>query len=151
MKIIFSKRPGNLISWLIRKWIKKPYSHTAFMFNLFETDLVFESSVEGVNVVTKQDFMIKNIIVKEYDISELVNKDLMLKYLFSNIDGGFSFLAFVGILFKNKTIGMDGEKEMICSEFVARALGIKNVDLDHIDPYEVEAYILKKLNDKPSV
>lgn len=148
MKIIFSKRPGNLISWLIRKWIKKPYSHTAFSVNLFNTDLIFESSVEGVNVVTINDFLIKNEIVKEYDISELVKKELLMQYLFSNIDGGFSFISFVGIFFKNKTIGMDGEKEMICSEFVARAIGMDAVDLDHVSPKEVEDYILKRFKNE---
>lgn len=148
MKIIFSKRPGNLISWLIRKWIKKEYSHTAFLINLFDTDLVFESSIEGVNVVTLSDFLIKNEIVKEYDISKYIQKELLMKYLFSNIDGGFSFISFLGIFLKNKTIGMDGEKEMICSEFVARAIGVDSVDLDHISPKDIEDYILKRFNDE---
>lgn len=148
MKIIFSKRPGNLISWLIRKFIKKEYSHTAFLVDLFGINLIFESSLEGVNVVTLEDFLIKNKIVKEYDITKIVNKDLLMRYLFSNIDGGFSFISFVGILFKNKTIGMDGEKEMICSEFVARAIGVNSVDLDHISPSDVEAYILKRLSNE---
>lgn len=142
MKIIFSQRPGNLVSWLIRKYIGKNYSHTAIMTSLYGVDIILESSLDGVNIVTLNKFNKKNKIVKEIDISRVVSNELVMGYAFKNIDMGFSFLAFVGIILKNKTIGEDEERFQICSEFVARAIGLSG-ELDHITPKDIEKEIAK--------
>lgn len=143
MKLIFSKRNGNIISWLIRKYIKCDYSHTAIVIELYGINLVLESSFEGVNVVTLDKFLEKNTVIKEIKLQQSTYTDSVISYIFKNIDKGFSFSAFIGIIFKKKTIGDDGEKYMICSELVARAFGMSG-DLDHITPLDVELFFSRE-------
>lgn len=120
------------------KFMGKPYSHCAYLFTLYGVELVLEASIlGGVRIVTVDHFMKNTKIAASYAVSDERGLAL-LKYGIKNLGDKYGFWSIVGIALGVVSIGKDGGNTHICSELIARGLGLQHHDLDHITVDELE-------------
>lgn len=138
MIILTTRRTFNLISWLFRWFMGTPYSHCAFIIELYGTEVVIEASLMGgVKMVSADNFFIHNKIVKTYAVKE-GKGDQLLKYSLEQLGDDYSLLSLLGIVSGIATVGKDGHNSFICSELIARGLGLEHHNLDHITVEELD-------------
>ncbi len=140
----FSTRK-TLLAWLIRKAERTPYSHVYVRYwNPFiEEHVVLHAAGFNVHFSTLDRFLAeKNIIIQEYDIP-LDSKDQLKAIIkFSTRMAGASYgsTQLLGMGWARILKGMtnkshknpfkDGEKTMVCSEFVAHILNLAGYKVD---------------------
>lgn len=144
--IIGFSRPKtyNPLSWAIMKFLGTTYSHTYIVFTVNSTgqQVVYQANRHGVNCIEYENFKKINVIIEEIPVS-LNNRTSALKFCIDHLGKSYSILTLFAILF-NVKFG-DGTKYFICSELVARALGIERKNIDNITPLELKTIIEKGL------
>ena len=127
----------HLTSWLISKFIGAKYSHTAIVFRMKETgqDIVFHATRKGVYPVLLDDFRAKNKVIESKIILGEKREKKALHFCIEHLGTKYGFSTILSILFNIKF--SDGNKRLICSELVAKALDLNLENLDQIDPKEL--------------
>jgi hypothetical protein len=141
MYVVFSTNP-SLPSKLIRKYLKKDYSHIAICdySNDFSSWLITEASHGEVKPVELENWLEKNKVVKLYKWHKTPTK-IQLKWLAKQFDKSYSFVALPLI-----ALGFyygDGDLKHICSELVAKFFGFSN--RENVTPSKVEDIINNKI------
>jgi len=135
IKVGFSYRKGNVMSWLIRKLTSSDVSHTwlAIVDPYFgDETLIMEAGFAGWQMVSYQEFLRKNTIVTIVEPVVPLNEGLRMaaRWLGSpyDITGLFgAFIVVVGHWFKRKWKNpLDNPKSMFCSEAIIRILQISS-------------------------
>jgi len=137
-------RSFKFSSWLITKVLGTKYSHTFLIFNIFENNIVFEADRYGVRAVNLELFLKKNYVIKNKVMEDTTAMD-GLKYCLNHLGKKYSFISNFAILFGFKF--KDNERKFICSELVARAIGINIKNLDLVTPKDIEYYLWRKLDE----
>jgi hypothetical protein len=127
--LIFTHRPRNLASWLIKKLLRTKYSHVAIQIRARDKEpKIYHSSMAGVERLTTQQFLKKNKVVYKKTLNIPVTSIAdIVRYCKSMLGRPYGYLTILGIFLEvtfgilNK-IGEDGNRTLICSEFAARAL-----------------------------
>ena len=126
-----------MFSWLITKFIKAKYSHAFICIPIHEIDahVVFEANRHGVNAISLEKWTEKNQIIDfmEVDDREAINR--AHSFAIEHLHVRYSMVAILAIAFNIRF--RDGKRSMICSEFVARAIGAEVKDIDTLDPKEL--------------
>ena len=137
MKLVFStKKKWNFISWAIKLVMGTSYSHVGLCYTLFGQDIVVEATgLHGVRIISKEKFHKENKIIVAMDVNSSKAKKAFT-YCLGEMGDGYSWGALFGILLKKDKIGDDKEHKFQCSELMARAFGIKDKNLDHMDVKE---------------
>lgn len=124
-------------SWAIKKYLKSDFYHTYLYFP--DLGIIWESTVEGVNVSKRVDWLETHKVVCEHVVEVLEGRmDEILTFCEKRKGTGYGFGQYITILLNLKRD--NGLRRTICSEFVARAAKkeLKIVgNLDKIDPREV--------------
>ena len=144
MMIVYFSTPFkfNLVSWLIKKFLGTKYSHASIMFELGDRFIVFEASHGDVHMIEHTNWLVKNKVIKSFTIQKTPEEQRdILNYLIDNCQDKYGILTLFGILL-NVKLGKDGDKRFICSELVAKALGLS--DNDFITPKDLEKMIEEK-------
>ena len=130
----------NWLSNLMRQKMNKPYSHVFMLFECNNQLLVLQATRVGVAALGYDAFKAKKKIIGLKKITNLIQADAAFDYCIKKLGTPYGFLAIIAI-----GLGIhyeDGEKTLICSEYVSRALGIDPEKLpDLITPADVEAAI----------
>lgn len=131
----------HLFSWLISKFLGAKYSHSAIVFKIEQTGqfLVFQATRKGVYPIEYSKFKAKNHIIEYVEINQDHLEEYALRYCIDHIGTQYDFLDVILIALNIKY--SNGEKRMICSELVARAIGFNGHHLDQIDPKELKELI----------
>lgn len=128
----------NFLSRLMCKAMSQQYSHVFLLFEIADRKLVFHCTRHNVNVMGWEEFQKHNKIIKMVERS--VQYAEALDYSISKLGTPYGYLAVIAI-----ELGIhfeDGEKTLICSEFVARALGLDfNKLSDLITPKDIDEAI----------
>lgn len=144
MIIVYLSTPFkfNIVSWLIKKFLGTKYSHASISFELSDRVVVFEASHGEVHMVEYTNWLMQNKIIKSFTIQKNAEEQRdILNYLIDNCNDKYGSLTLLGILFNTK-LGIDGDKKFICSELVAKALGLS--DNDKTTPRDLEKLIEEK-------
>lgn len=136
----------NPLSYLIKWYLDVPYSHSYLKWtdpNL-ERTIIYEASHLFVHYIEFNNWLAKNNIIYEFsiDLDENKHKELM-QFCIDNCSKPYNFTTLIDFVFKTN-YGNDGESSYICSELVARALSID--DIDQIDPKTLYNLVLEKFN-----
>jgi uncharacterized protein YycO len=127
----------NIFSNLIASKIGKPYSHIFMVYQWNSEMVVLHATGRGVNALEWERFKRGNTVVKLVEITDEERTKKAFKYCISRLGQKYGFLAVIAI-----GLGIhyeDGEKTLICSEYVARALDIKFDKLDDlVTPADIE-------------
>ena len=128
---------NSFVSKLIATKLGKTYSHVFMLFECNGEMLVLHATGKGVNALSWDVFKKTNTIVKLVEITDCQKIQYAFKYCVSKLGRPYGFLAIIAI-----GLGIhyqDGEKTLICSEYIARALDIKFDKIDDlIDPSDIE-------------
>jgi hypothetical protein len=120
MYILFTyPQKFKLFAWLISKYEKVPFSHTALLYYEPRVDrwIVFQASHGRVHCVGFEAFKLEAEIVHMVGVEESVPA---IQFIVDNLQKPYSIVQLFKIFFK---IGKDkGSKSFICSELVARAI-----------------------------
>lgn len=115
----------------------KQYSHVFLLFACNNQLLVLQATRAGVAALSYETFKTHNTIVGLKRVEIAQQADDAFAYCVKKLGTPYGFLAVIAI-----GLGIhyeDGEKTLICSEYVARALGIDPDKLpDLITPADVE-------------
>lgn len=147
--IVFSKPLKQKIgSDLISLSEKRPYSHAAIVFNWEDEKMIFQSSHGMVNVISFQNFIATNNIVKSYyyDIDHDTNTKL-IRFIQRRLGAPYGFfqLLIIGLmkLIQVKSLSKrfylqlkNGHDEFICSELALAVADIidSRIDISNIQP-----------------
>lgn len=135
-QVVFSFN-DNWFSQKIKRFLKKEYSHVALLFNVENEKIILHVTRHGVHALSWQNFQKHNkiILIKNIECQERVKR--AFSYCIDKLGTPYGFLAILAI-----ELGIhyeDGEKTLICSEYVARALEMPFDKLpDLINPAEIE-------------
>ncbi len=128
----------NIVSKIIATKLGKGYSHVFMLFECNGEMLVFQATEKGVNARSWNSFRSVNKIVKLIEVKDPTRIQKAFHYCATRLGITYGFLAIIAI-----TLGIhysDGEKTMICSEYVARALDMDfHKAQDLVDPADIEA------------
>jgi hypothetical protein len=123
-------------AWIIKMRLKTTYSHVAIIVTdpLTEVDEVFQADSRGVGPEELSNFLThaKIIKTKELELSDSEFKKMMI-FIRKNQGRGYSEAGAIAAtipLLRSIGIGMDGDHEFICSEFVVRSLQATGGRLD---------------------
>lgn len=123
----------KLFSWLIRMYQGGTnYSHVYIKFNMPVGDdsvpMVWEASYGEVHLITYENFLKRNKAVYEFELKcELENWMDMLKFMLSKLQKPYGKKTIIGLLLYDAfgwRLWSDGSESFICSEAVARLLGM---------------------------
>ena len=155
INVIFSKAKAwyKIGSKVIAETEKRDYSHVALLFEFDNQKFIIQASGHYVNMVTYDNFLRDNVVIYKVPIILYNIQYSNLLYFCMNKLGTYYSKLQLLLLSVKKLFGLEinynnGDKAMICSEFVIRALesGMKlNVKKkrDYITPSDVET-ILKE-------
>lgn len=133
----------SIVSELIAKKMGKGYSHTFIVFECNDEMLVLHATGKGVNALPWDGFKNANKIVKLVEINDPIKSKKAFKYCISRLGIPYGYLAIVAI-----GLGIhyeDGEKTLICSEYVAKAFDLQFDQLDDlVTPADIENNLDKK-------
>lgn len=128
---------NNLFSRLISVKLGKGYSHTFMIFEWNGHKIVLHATAKGVNAISWERFKAANKIVKLVEYNNCEKGEKAFRYCISRLGQHYGYLAILAI-----ALGIhyeDGEKTLICSEYVARALEMKfDKKLDLVTPADIE-------------
>lgn len=143
-KVGFSRpKKTKILSSLIMKFMNTNYSHTYLVFDVGSTGqkIIYQANRRGVHCLEYENFKEKNTIVDEIDVPA-GNITEALRFCISSLGKSYSLLTLFAIALNIK-FG-DGSKGYICSELVARALGLDVPNLDTITPLEIRTLLQNK-------
>lgn len=127
----------NPFSWLIKQKLGKEYSHVFLLFEVEGEMLVLQATRHGVHALSLQTFLQKNKIIKLIKLEDQQKIRKAYSYCVAKLGSSYGFLDIIAI-----ALGIhyqDGEKTLICSEYVARALDFQpNKIPDLITPEDIE-------------
>lgn len=127
----------SIISELIAKKMGKGYSHIFMVFEWNGQKMVLHATGKGINALLWDRFKKANTIVKMIELNDPVRNQKAFNYCISRLGQPYGFLAILAI-----GLGIhyqDGEKTLICSEYVARALDLQFDKIDDlITPADIE-------------
>ena len=128
---------NTAVSRLIAARMGKGYSHVFMLFQCNGEMIVMHATGRGVNAMSWVEFQKQNHIVKMIELPCDERSAKAFTYCVSKLGTTYGFLAIVAI-----GLGVhyqDGEKTLICSEYVAKALDLKfdKVD-DLVTPADIE-------------
>lgn len=133
------------LAWLIRTAEKTPYSHCYIRyFNHFVgQEYVLHAAGSSVHLTEYSQFLNdKNIVIEEFDIplEDLMALKKVIKFSLSQNGKPYGIFQLLGMAWVRFLKGMtgksfknpfhDGQKTMVCSEFVAYILNILNFKID---------------------
>lgn len=128
----------SFISNLIATKMGKQYSHVFMVFEWNGSMMVLHATGRGVSAVEWSRFSTTNTIIKIVEIKDEVRALKAFKYCISRLGQMYGFLAIIAI-----GLGIhyqDGEKTLICSEYVARALDLQFDKIeDSVTPADIES------------
>jgi hypothetical protein len=136
----------DIVSMMIMWGNRAFYSHIAICYADAEgTEMVFHATGEGVSTLTLEDMLVDHVIVERKTIRLRCSEEAFYGYVAGAVGKDYSESQFAGFIFPYRWIAWivgDGEREMICSELIARVLkrfaGYKfDRDLDFISPKEI--------------
>ena len=131
IRVGFSIRNGNALSWLIRKLTKSPVSHTWLLYYSedFQCDMVLEATVEGFRTLPLEAFKAQGstviqIFAPKYSLDAgfaAMKDDIGERY---DVDGLLgAFIPIMGAWFKRKWHNpFHSSKELFCSEAVTKCM-----------------------------
>lgn len=129
----------NSFSWLIKQKMGTQYSHVFLLFSYNDEQLVLHATRHGVNAMSYLIFQEDNKIVGLIKLEDQYKIKKAFHYCVSKLGTEYGFLDILAI-----GLGIhyeDGEKTLICSEYVARALDFEPGKLpDLITPKDLENY-----------
>jgi hypothetical protein len=109
------------------------------LFEMHGEMVVLHATGKGVTALSWDRFKAKNKIIKLIEMADEERGRSAFKYCITRLGQQYGFLAILaiglGIHYK------DGEKTLICSEYVARALNLKFDNLDLITPVDIEGTV----------
>jgi uncharacterized protein YycO len=121
VELIFSYKPYNFGSWLIRQHQEAPYSHTCIRFfsNYMEMELIYEANHSGVRILPYSTWQKESNVVTaiaRFEVSEEMFRR-KLQRAFYRLEKPYGVSTLLGILMKGElNIGLDGDRSFICSE-----------------------------------
>lgn len=128
---------NHMISKLIATKIHRGYSHVFMTFDWNGTKMVLQANRRGIEALPYDRFYPANTIVKMVKINDQDKANKAFRYCVSKLGRPYGFLAIVAI-----GLGIhyeDGNKTLICSEYVARALDLKFDKIeDLVTPGDIE-------------
>ena len=135
----------DFVSRAIMAWTGVPYSHIAICYNQEGTDYLFHAYGKGVCLDRLDTYLQDHQIVGRKPVTLACDPESFLGYVSGAVGKDYSEAQFLGFIFPYKWIMKlvgDGERELVCSELVARVLTkFSNYtfaeDLDFLDPREV--------------
>lgn len=68
-------------AWLIRTWLKRPFSHVYLRFNIEGVDCVFHATGKGLHLMPYAKFTQSVTVIKEFDLAVGERTDSALKRL----------------------------------------------------------------------
>ena len=104
------------------------------LFDIMGKQVVLHATHKGVNAISLSKFQSENTILKLIEIKDQDKIQKAFSYCIDVLGTPYGYLDIIAI-----TLGLkykDGEKTLICSEYVAKALGLS--DDDGITPSDVE-------------
>lgn len=141
--IIGFSRPKkfNLFSFIARLYQgMAPYSHAYMVIKSESLSrlIVYEASHGEVHFESMGNWLPKNIVTHEFKFMVTPERYVQLmQFCIDHANRPYSILAILAMPFTKK---VDGKKAFICSELVARAIGM-NGNLDTITPREILKYL----------
>lgn len=141
---VSAEKEPDFVSRQIMKYMGAPYSHIFFIHKGKHIGV----DGKGVNVVD-MDFFLKDHMIMG---SEFIDLEWSEEYFLGWVEGNkgkeYSESQYLGFIFDGvKSLFSDGSKELICSEFVARALDYSSPrvldylrfgwDFDYVSPKEL--------------
>lgn len=143
MNILFvTKKKFNLVSWIIKKYMRAEYSHVAVTINIYDNEMVIESTgIKDTRMVTLESFLEKNTVIESVECNKKNDKLKIINYLLKQLGKQYSYKSLIGILLGIDSWGNDGAGGFICTELIARALGIEDDNLDQINLNELMEYL----------
>jgi uncharacterized protein YycO len=133
-------RHNSFVSRLIAAKLGKPYSHVFMLFDCNGETLVLQATGRGINALSWDVFKSSNCVIEILEVKDEEKAAKAFKYCISKLGRPYGFLAIIAI-----GLGLhysDGEKTLICSEYVTRALDLKfNKDEDLVTPADVRGQV----------
>lgn len=161
LTIVFtkSKKRFPIVSWLIRLWTNKPYSHVARKLEIDGYKPAYYQASEGkVNYETEDVFLSKHKIVKEYylEVPEIIYKNIS-KACFEECGKKYGIMQNVGIMlsdickllrFNIKNPWKNGKNcsEVIYTNVIVPLWGDQGHDPDTIKPHHIDKIIQKHIS-----
>lgn len=155
--IFTSPKKFKLFSWIIKTRIGKPYCHVAIVITPSCEDAgglteVYQAAHGLVHSMEMDYFLSINNVIKTCHV--IGDRDRLvetIKFLKKNSGKNYSELGAIACTFwilRKLKIGIDGDKEFICSEYGMNALEVfLNMDIrpeianDYITPAQFEAIL----------
>ena len=136
--VVFSHRPGNIASWLIKRVQKTPFSHVCIQFksNVFGCQMIYEAAASGVRLVTFDNWLqMGNVPVhfveKQWD--ECRFQKTLKEKVGPKLGKAYGKLTLLGIAIGDQELGVDGGKTFICSELAYDFLEDELGDLGKVE------------------
>lgn len=158
-EIIFS-RSKTVGSYVLRKYMGVPFSHVLLKLSYpsLNREVIYEASIIGVRSMRLENWEKHgNEIVHRFPISlSPERKKELITFCIDHLGVSYGYLTLPSILIHDlikKPIGLgdDGERRMICSEFLYLAvkdlIGEVDKDTDFIKPVEIYMKLKERLND----
>ena len=136
-------RKHHLLSSLIRKVEKTPFSHVYLKFHSdsLDRDLIYQASHFDINFMNTKLFDEKNVVIEEFDIPCTADeRRAMVQYAVDKVGDPYAAMQLVGIglvRLVRAWFGLkihnpfsDGEKRQICMELGGRCLRFLGVEVD---------------------
>lgn len=154
----FSKSSGKfpIFSWLIQLFQRVNYSHAYLRLYIeaFNVDMIFQASGLEVNLVPYEEFLTKELVIKEYPL-EITNKQYkdIIDFIISKLGQPYSILQIINtfsyILIKKNFFTNNEITGWDCSKLIADLLKEKlaysiTEDLDIITPKDLYNYLESK-------
>lgn len=131
----------KIVSWIIQKWQKTEFSHAYIKFysQKYDRHMIYEASHTTVHFEELNNWLERNTVVKEFDIGD-EKRDHVIIFAIDNCNKPYSLRSLIGVLFGKPNFGKDGNNAFICSELVAKAIGIDIAD-DFYKPIDLFNYL----------
>jgi hypothetical protein len=143
--IIMREIRPDLVSRAIMAWTGVPYSHIAIGYSVDGEDYLFHAYGRGVCCDRMDTYMQDHQAMGRKIVKLKCSLEEFRAYVNGAVGKDYSESQFLGFIFPYKWVLKlvgDGEKELVCSELVARVLhryaGYEfHEDMDWLDPKEV--------------
>lgn len=139
-------------AWLIKKWLNSSYSHVFIRYvDNQNRDLVFQASHGMVHLITYENFLKENLVVKAYPL-DLSNEEYQLfrNFYYSKLGEPYSFLDLVVIFLYDLFMRLgipnppsNNFKGYVCSSLCAEILSnLRNIEwnkpMNLVEPSDIE-------------
>lgn len=134
-----SPRKFKIGAWIIKKYQRTEFSHVL----IIKDDLVYQASNGLVHACHVDVFHEENKIINLYEVEDIrINFDYVKRQLGKKYGYFQLFKIALNVIF-GLVLPSNGDKKLICSELVSRALGMPTTD--YTTPLDVDK-VLKKIS-----